>query len=55
MAPQVRRLWIAADNDEAGLGAARALLERALRAGLQAHIKLPARGRNDFNDLLRSK
>jgi hypothetical protein len=53
--PQVRRLWIAADNDEAGLGAARALLERALRAGLQAHIKVPARGRNDFNDLLRSK
>jgi hypothetical protein len=52
---QVRRLWIAADNDEVGLGAAEALLERALRAGLQAHIKIPARGRNDFNDLLRGK
>jgi Toprim domain len=52
--PQVRRLWIAADNDEAGLGAAKALLGRALRAGLQAHIKLPAGGKNDFNDLLRS-
>ena len=51
--PQVRRLWIAADNDEAGLKAAEVLLGRALRAGLQAHIKVPARGKNDFNDLLR--
>ena len=51
--PQVRRLWIAADNDEAGLKAAEVLLERALRAGLQAHIKVPACGKNDFNDLLR--
>jgi hypothetical protein len=52
--PQVRRLWIAADNDEAGLLAAKALLGRALLAGLQAHIKIPAGGKNDFNDLLRS-
>jgi putative DNA primase/helicase len=52
--PQVRRLWIAADNDEVGRGAAKVLLERALRACLQAHIKLPARGKNDFNDLLMS-
>ena len=52
--PQVRRLWIAADNDEAGLKAAKVLLDRALRAGLQAQIKIPARGKNDFNDLLRS-
>jgi hypothetical protein len=37
-----------------GRGAAEALLARALRAGLQAHIKLPARGVNDFNDLLMS-
>jgi putative DNA primase/helicase len=51
--PQVRRLWIAADNDEAGLKAAELLLARALRAGLQAHIKVPAQGENDFNDLLR--
>jgi Toprim domain len=51
--PQVRRLWIAADNDGAGLQAAKMLLARALRAGLQAHIKVPARGENDFNDLLR--
>ncbi len=51
--PQVRRLWIAADNDQAGLKAAEVLLERALRAGLQAHIKIPAGGKNDFNDLLR--
>ena len=52
--PQVRRLWIAADNDEAGLKAAEMLLGRALRAGLQAHTKIPAGGKNDFNDLLRS-
>ena len=51
--PQVRRLWIAADNDEPGLKAAEMLLGRALRAGLQAHIKIPASGKNDFNDLLR--
>jgi hypothetical protein len=50
--PRVRRLWIAADNDEVGRGAAKVLLARALRAGLQAHIKIPARGKNDFNDLL---
>jgi phage/plasmid primase-like uncharacterized protein len=52
--PRVRRLWIAADNDQVGRGAAEALLARALCAGLQAHIKLPARGKNDFNDLLMS-
>jgi DNA primase len=51
--PQVRQLCIAADNDEAGLKAAKVLLERALSAGLQARIKIPAGGRNDFNDLLR--
>jgi Toprim domain len=51
--PQVRRLWIAADNDQAGLKAAEVLLGRALRAGLQGQIKVPAKG-NDFNDLLRS-
>jgi hypothetical protein len=50
--PRVRRLWIAADNDDVGRGAAEVLLARALRAGLQAHIKLPARGANDFNDLV---
>jgi putative DNA primase/helicase len=52
--PRVRCLWIAADNDEVGRGAAEALLARALRAGLQAHIKIPSRGMNDFNDLLMS-
>jgi hypothetical protein len=52
--PQVRRLWIAADSDEPGLKAARVLLERALRAGLEAQIKIPAAGKNDFNDLLRA-
>ena len=51
---QVRRLSIAADTDEAGLKAATRLLERALRAGLQAQLKIPAKGKNDFNDLLRN-
>jgi Toprim domain len=51
--PQVRRLWIAADHDNAGLMAAESLLGRALRADLQAHIKVPVKGKNDFNDLLR--
>jgi len=50
---QVQQLWIAADNDEAGLRAAEVLLGRALSAGLLAHIKVPTRGKNDFNDLLR--
>ena len=50
--PQVRRLWIAADNDETGLQAAKVLLKRALSAGLDAEIKVPAGGKNDFNDLL---
>jgi Toprim domain len=39
--PQIRRLWIAADNDAAGMQAAKALLARALRSGLQAEIKIP--------------
>jgi hypothetical protein len=51
---QVRRLCIAGDNDEAGLKAGTRLLERALRAGLQVQFKIPAKGKNDFNDLLRS-
>ena len=50
--PQVRRLWIAADNDETGLQAAKVLLKRALSAGLDAEIKVLAGGKNDFNDLL---
>jgi putative DNA primase/helicase len=52
--PQVKRLWIAADNDDAGLKAAKVLLGRALRAGLEAQIKIPTAGKNDFNDLLRA-
>jgi putative DNA primase/helicase len=51
---QVRRLWIAADNDRAGLEAARVLRGRALRASVCASIKVPANGKNDFNDVLRS-
>ena len=49
----VRRLWIAADNDAAGLKAAEVLLDRALRAGLAAHIKVPIGAYNDFNDVIR--
>ena len=51
--PQLRRLWIEADNDDVGLGAAERLLSRALAAGLQAQIKVPTGGKNDFNDLIK--
>jgi hypothetical protein len=50
--PQIRRLWIAADNDEAGMRAAKALLARALCAGIRADIKIPRGGHNDFNELI---
>jgi len=50
--PPIRRLWIAADNDEAGMKAAKALLARALCAGIQADIKIPRGGHNDFNELI---
>jgi hypothetical protein len=53
--PQIQRLWIAADNDAAGMRAAKALLARALRSGLQADIKIPKGGKNDFNDLIMEK
>ena len=50
--PQIQRLWIAADNDAAGMRAAKALLARALCAGIQADIKIPKGGKNDFNDFI---
>jgi putative DNA primase/helicase len=53
--PPIRRLWIAADNDDAGIKAAKALLARALRAGIQAEIKIPRGGHNDFNDSILGK
>ena len=53
--PRTRRLWIAADNDEAGMRAAKALLARALCSGIQADIKIPRGGHNDFNDLIMEK
>lgn len=53
--PRTRRLWIAADNDAAGMRAAKALLARALCAGIQADIKIPRGGHNDFNDFIMGK
>jgi hypothetical protein len=53
--PRSRRLWIAADNDTTGLGAANALLKRALSAGIEAKIIIPAHNVNDFNDHLLSE
>jgi Toprim domain len=50
--PRTRRLWIAADNDAAGMRAAKALLARALCSGIQADIKIPRGGHNDFNDFI---
>ncbi|WP_336491298.1 DUF7146 domain-containing protein [Methylobacterium nigriterrae] len=49
----VRRIWIAADSDATGLQAAMHLRARALRAGVQARIRIPADGYNDFNDLIK--
>ena len=46
--PSLRRLYIAADRDEAGLGAAERLRKRAIAEGVDAVILLP--GLNDFND-----
>ncbi|MER2266814.1 toprim domain-containing protein [Methylobacterium oxalidis] len=51
----VRRIWIAADNDAAGLQAAEHLRARALRAGIEARIKIPSGGHNDFNDLVKGQ
>lgn len=44
----LRRLYIAADRDEAGLRAAKALQERAVDAGVSASRVMPRR--KDFND-----
>lgn len=52
---QIQRLWIAADNDDAGIKAAKVLLASALRAGIQAEIKIPTGGHNDFNDFILGK
>ena len=52
--PQVRRLWIAADNDEAGLKAAKGSSSGRCAPACRRSIKIPADGKNDFNDLLRN-
>lgn len=44
----IAHLLIGADNDDAGLEAARALGRRAARAGIRAVVKIPPSG--DFND-----
>lgn len=46
--PTLKRLYVAADRDDAGLGAAELLRRRAIDEGVDAMILLPAR--NDFND-----
>lgn len=46
--PKLKRLYVAADRDEPGLGAAELLRRRAIDEGVEAMILLPAR--NDFND-----
>ena len=48
----LRRLYIARDNDAAGRAAVQRLTERAIEAGVQPHVLIPAT--NDFNaDLCR--
>jgi hypothetical protein len=39
--PSLRRLYVAADNDRAGLGALARLIERAAQANIEAHPLLP--------------
>lgn len=46
--PKLKRLYVAADRDDAGLHAAELLRRRAIDEGVDAMILLPAR--NDFND-----
>lgn len=46
--PSLKRLYVAADRDEAGLGAAEPLRQRALAKGVDAVVLLPIL--NDFND-----
>ena len=54
MPPEVRRIVIAADPDEAGRSAAREAWTRWTAEGREVSIALPD-GPADFNDLLRSK
>ena len=46
--PTLRRLYIAADRDEAGLNAAERLRQRAMAEGVDAVVLMPTL--NDFND-----
>ncbi|TPW27733.1 DUF7146 domain-containing protein [Pararhizobium mangrovi] len=48
----LRRLYIARDDDAAGIGAARTLIERAVEAGIEAVQLIPEL--DDFNDDLRA-
>jgi hypothetical protein len=50
--PTVRCVEIAADHDEAGRRAARALRQRLQQSGLTARIALPTCPGHDFNDVL---
>ncbi|WP_426536586.1 DUF7146 domain-containing protein [Bradyrhizobium sp. McL0615] len=50
--PTLRRLYIACDADEAGMGAAAALTSRADKAGIEAFALSPRLG--DFNEDLRA-
>lgn len=49
----IKRLWIARDNDDAGVRAARLLRQRAADLGIAVFDLLPVR--NDFNDDLRQE
>ena len=51
----IREIVIAADNDEAGLSAARLLAQRLLNEGRTVSIKPPPDGCKDWNDYLKKK
>lgn len=52
---RLKKLLIAADNDEAGWAASCDLAERALAEGLDVEVRIPDKWGQDFNDMLWSR
>jgi len=51
--PELRSLWLAVDNDAAGLTASATCAARYRRAGTPAHLVTPSRTGADLNDVLK--
>jgi DNA primase len=50
----IESLTIFADNDDAGIGAARACASRLREAGREVRIRTPLKAGHDINDIARS-